>query len=166
MWSNSTRKARCLPSGPLREPISGILRADALMIPKDGSQCLEGIDKTFFTFEKIFPSLRNLTTKEITDVSWLKDRSVNAACAIGKPAQFFRTLETLGAKLERKIARQDHSWFETLPESTLPYVVTEKDAVKLEKYNLPRSGVYALEMEVKFNDEENLTKWLEERLTL
>ncbi|HWP30836.1 MAG TPA: tetraacyldisaccharide 4'-kinase [Fimbriimonadales bacterium] len=166
MWTESTKKSRCLPAGPLREPISGIHRADALIVPENCSHGFDGINKTTFTFEKRFPAVRNLSTNEIIEVNWLKDRNVNAACAIGKPTQFFETLEALGAHVERKIVRGDHAWLETLTESTLPYVVTEKDAVKLEKHHLPRCGVYALEMEMKFNDEENLTKWLRERINL
>lgn len=164
IWSESTNTSRCLPSGPLREPASGIHRADALLLLKNNLQSFE--TKATFTIEKIFPALRNLTTNETMDVKWLKNRKINAACAIGKPAQFFQILETLGAQVERKIIRSDHAWIERLQESTLPYVVTEKDAVKLEKRNLPRCGVYALEMEMKFMDEENLTKWLREKLNL
>ena len=71
----------------------------------------------------------------------LKGLNICAACAIGNPGGFFKTLEALGAKLQKTWAYPDHSDFsvwqadrviETAAKlKSAAIVVTEKDAPKL-----------------------------------
>ncbi len=131
--------ARCIPAGPLREPVAdGLRRADAVLAigPNDAldrfgtdwKEALHGIP--FFTGH-----LAPLST----GMSWNGLRTL-AFAGIGRPAKFFDTLRGLGAKLMAVHALDDHqpmtaALFMRLVREAKTHraqlVTTEKDAVRL-----------------------------------
>ena len=120
---------RCIPAGPLREPVTvGLARADAVLAIGEGS----GIktEKPLFC-AKLEPLL--------TGMDWQGTR-VLAFAGIGHPEKFFATLRALGAELVHTEALADHQPLTKQLMSRLladahkhgaRLVTTEKDAVRL-----------------------------------
>lgn len=131
---------RCLPSGPLREPRSGLSRAHTVVrMGLDAIRQPEG--------------LRPLSGGDDLGLEWLRDRDVVALSALGDPARFERSLADLGARVTP--ARfPDHYHYTTANIAPLvrPIVTTRKDAVKLRGLG-NTEGIYVLSEQVVFPDE-------------
>ncbi|MCH8274046.1 MAG: tetraacyldisaccharide 4'-kinase [Armatimonadetes bacterium] len=163
LWNAGARNRRCLPAGPMREPASGWRRADAIAVPEE-SKGGAMPSKPAFLFRRVFPGLRRVQGGERAPLDWLRGRSVAALCAIARPRSFFDKLETLGARVERRVALRDHDPLRLTLDGGIPWIVTEKDAMKLAcRGGLP-ADVYALEMDIQFCDEEAFIDWLTDRL--
>jgi tetraacyldisaccharide 4'-kinase len=126
---------RIVPAGPLREPVTeGLARAGLVVTIGDETA------QTRFRAEN--PGL-NTVAAELkplpTGMDW-KGQKVLAFAGIGRPAKFFATLRTLGAKVVATREFGDHEPYSTAIlkrlESeaialTATMVTTEKDAVRL-----------------------------------
>jgi tetraacyldisaccharide 4'-kinase len=129
---------RCIPAGPLREPVAtGLKRADlVLSIGEDAAQA---------RFEALWgpvipvPRLRGRLSPVAMGMDWSGER-VLAFAGIADPARFFATLRSLGAAVLRGEALADHAVLsETLlrrleaeaAASGAQLVTTEKDAARL-----------------------------------
>ena len=119
---------RCLPAGPLREPVERLHSVDACLY-NGAEQDPEGA----FGFTLQPGALVNLRTGERRALDHFPPgQAVHAVAGIGNPQRFFRTLEALHW---RPVAHAfaDHATYsaESLDFSpVLPLVMTEKDAVK------------------------------------
>ncbi|KAF0114578.1 MAG: tetraacyldisaccharide 4'-kinase [Rhodobacteraceae bacterium] len=129
---------RCIPAGPLREPVAiGLARADlVLTIGEDSAQAQFDTDwGAMVRVPRLKGSLRPLQM----GMTWQGER-VLAFAGIADPSRFFATLRAEGADLVRGEALGDHAALsETLlrrleAEATAngaQLVTTEKDAVRL-----------------------------------
>ena len=140
---------RLLPSGPLREPMSAIGRANVIMITRK-SAALASADEIAARLSVQFPQLGvavchlaldalvNARTGAHRPLEWLADKRVVAAAAVGEPDAFFAQLRAVGARVEERRFR-DHHAFDARDVRALAVaadrreglVCTMKDVVKL-----------------------------------
>jgi len=155
--SNPFGNGRLVPRGILRERPESIQRATHILL----THCDKAADLQHLLSQinTLNPGAPVRTTRHAPTLLWrvaggepieletLREKAINAACAIAAPESFFQTLRGLGANIERELAFPDHA---TLPEDVLSapglVVVTEKDAVKLAD---PPENVYALSIELQ-----------------
>lgn len=120
---------RCLPAGPLREPLSALAAADVVVVHGDGEPGMV----TDLRMQLRPRGLRGIQEPGAwADCEWLAGRSVTAVAGIGDPARFFASLRALGAVV-RPLAYADHHAYSTTDVAAWPgeLVTTEKDAIKL-----------------------------------
>ncbi|TDV70481.1 tetraacyldisaccharide 4'-kinase [Pseudomonas sp. LP_7_YM] len=119
---------RCLPAGPLREPIERLHSVDALLYNGASEDREDG-----YAFKLQPSALVNLRTGERQPVDHFPPgQAVHAVAGIGNPQRFFNTLEGLHWRPVPH-AFADHAQFsaEALAFTpALPLIMTEKDAVK------------------------------------
>lgn len=120
----------CLPAGPLREPPSRLQEVDFVFVNGDKKPKLPVKSRKM----KLEPTaFVNVITGERRGLSF--DGAVHAVAGIGNPGRFFTTLKSLGLRMiEHPFA--DHHRFtldELMFNDSLPVVMTEKDAIKVQK---------------------------------
>jgi tetraacyldisaccharide 4'-kinase len=128
---------RCIPAGPLREPVAtGLSRADLVLAIGDSAAQVQ-FDAIWGPLD--LPRLRGQLQPLQMGMDWKGER-VLAFAGIADPSRFFATLRAQGADVIRGEALGDH---ETLSETLLrrlemeadqagaQLVTTEKDAARL-----------------------------------
>lgn len=121
---------RCLPAGPLREPRSRLAEVD--MVVTSGP-ALRGE----FPMRYLPLALRNLREPaERMGLDALRGRRVHAVAGLGNPARFFALLRAHGLEVTEHAFPDHHRYrVEELDfDDALPVVMTEKDAVKCERF--------------------------------
>lgn len=155
-WGNG----RCLPAGPLREPLSRLDRVDAVLIngepaftPPPGAfsliltasgwRPLDGGDRV---------ALRPLPF----------DGPVHAVAGIGNPERFFMTLRELGVEIIAHSFSDHHAFTRTdlVFDDGLPVVMTAKDGVKCR--GLALENVWILDVEA--SPDGAFQRWLAEKI--
>lgn len=129
---------RCIPAGPLREPIAaGLTRADMLL--SIGPSAAQDLFQRTWGQAVCPPTIRCRIQPLQTGMDWRGARLL-AFAGIGHPEKFFATLQSLGADLVRGEALEDHQPLSTSLMTRLAreaqlrgaqLVTTEKDAVRL-----------------------------------
>lgn len=148
----------CLPRGLLREPLSALSGAGAVVVTRSDHVTSEAIDAIR---ERLAPLLSppptggvpvSLAVHRPTGVvdengtmmtpETLHGQEVFAFCGIGQPEAFFETLSRMGAKIIGRLALEDHARYDddnlrkvsaaASASGATVLITTQKDAVKLE----------------------------------
>jgi tetraacyldisaccharide 4'-kinase len=149
-------KDRLLPFGRLREPLSELKRAHAVVLTyQDLKEWDFKIEKPTF---KLYRKNWRVVSGEGETLDF-KDKSFIAFCGLGDNEQFFRTLERLGIKTEERLSFPDHYHYEGFKlQKGKVYLTTLKDFFKLE----PAENLYYLDFDVEVP---GLMDFVRERLT-
>lgn len=140
------------PRGTLREPLSEVKRADAIILTKV-DQCDNIIklkeklalwtgDRPIFAMQYAVDGIRAPNEDEVLTETILCKKKIFAFTGIGNPESFRKTLEDLECQISGFISYPDHYWFKPEDVQRLMHeaekhgaqtlVTTEKDAVRFE----------------------------------
>ena len=148
---------RCLPAGPLREPVgAGLMRA-SLVLSIGDADAQERFDAPLGGV----PRARARMVPLQTGMDWAGSR-VLAFAGIGNPGKFFKTLRDEGAEIVRAEALDDHQKFGPGMLSRLEaeakalnaqLVTTEKDAARLPASFRPKVITLPVRLDVEDEDQ-------------
>ncbi|APX93606.1 tetraacyldisaccharide 4'-kinase [Halomonas sp. 1513] len=151
---------RCLPAGPLREPVERLARVDAVLIngEHDSPTTPSG-----YRMQLTPQRWHHLASGERHALRPLPfEASVHGVAGIGHPERFFASLAALGLEVEHHAFADHHHYraAELAFDDARPVVMTAKDAVKCRAMHDPRH--WALEVEAE--PDAAFIAWLETRL--
>ena len=128
---------RCLPAGPLREPVSRLNEVDLVVVNGASDLALPSVSAPVIAMRLAptrFVRLGDSPDKaKAEDAHFFAGQAVHAVAGIGNPQRFFNALAGLGAKPVCH-AFPDHHEFRAGDlefGDDLPIIMTEKDAVRL-----------------------------------
>ena len=161
-----------LPRGLLREPVSGLNRAHAVLLTRCDQTDASKLVELRGWLARRFPKLPIILTRhsavgltcegqeELLPIALLEGKQVAAFSGIGRPEAFRKTLEQMGARVidqrvfpdhfayDRDSVRELRHWASSLPEGTL-MACTRKDLVKLGLADLGGRPLYAPHVELE-----------------
>ncbi len=184
LWDSHMQpaEAELIPLGKLREPVSLLTQADAILLTRCESASPAQIDfwKKWLNERapgvKIVPmqtlceGLFDVYGKRIIEMPG----EVIAMSAIGRPASFYRQLELIGLKVVHQAEFRDHHRFnekelEKLAalhrQSGLPVVCTEKDRVKISTKTALALGLLTMRIRVMPESNKSLLEELGLRIS-
>ncbi|MBI1912337.1 MAG: tetraacyldisaccharide 4'-kinase [Deltaproteobacteria bacterium] len=151
-----------LPRGILREPLGGLMRADMLMVKGSNlqSSAREIVNKYKLPIVGFSYKPERLYERQghQRPAAFLKGKKVCAFAGVANPESFFKSIESLGAKILERISFPDHhayteadfSKIKNLSADADMVLTTEKDIVKLK--SLTDLPLYALAIDVDISD--------------
>lgn len=151
---------RCLPAGPLREPLSRLSEVDAVLV---NGETILALPEGTHTFRLAPVRWRSLADGASFPLNPLPFRGpVHAVAGIGNPGRFFATLDDLGVATSVH-AFADHHRFSPQDlafNDDLPVIMTAKDAEKCDAMTLAQGWV----LEVEAEPSADFVAWLDSRL--
>jgi tetraacyldisaccharide 4'-kinase len=155
-----------IPSGPLREPLSSLRRAQIVVINGNTNEPFERKIKSISNdisiyYSEYLPANLNQFAKQ----------NLLAFAGIGNPNNFFNLLEKNNLRVEKKISFPDHYNY-SMGElndivnysisNNLKIVTTEKDYFRIEHYKIPQIQHLSVKLKIKNKDkfEEEVKKCL------
>ena len=121
---------RCLPAGPLREPLGRLASVD--LVVANGAAAPGELEMRLDPGDAV-----NLADPDLArPLEAFRGETVHAVCAIGHQERFFRTLESHGLTIIRHPFPDHHPFREEEIRfaDDAPVLMTEKDAVKCERF--------------------------------
>ena len=167
---------RLLPYGRLREPISGLSRADCVVITRveqaEDLASIRNVIKRIVGNAPIFSSrmltrgFRSLNGDQVNAAA-LRSQPMAAFCGIGNPASFFNHLGREGHQLVFTRSFPDHHQYQQSEVDILVadaaangakrFITTAKDAIKLQlfKFGIP---CFVMDVQISIDEEEPLVE--------
>ena len=171
-----------LPYGQLREPLSGLARADCVVLTRtDEPTALESLTTTLqktvgqipvFRSRMVTTGLRGLNGETIEQISSIP-QPLGAFCGVGNPSSFFNHLRRQGYELAFERAFLDHHYYhqsdvdrivaEAKRKGAVSILTTAKDAVKLSslQFDIP---CYVLKIRISIENEAQLIQMIRNEL--
>ncbi|MDN3525474.1 tetraacyldisaccharide 4'-kinase [Halomonas sabkhae] len=150
---------RCLPAGPLREPVERLNSVDAVLVTGETRQPLPVASHGMPLRPVAWRSLADGQRRPLQPLPFTGP--VHALAGIGRPARFFATLEALGVDFSAH-AFADHHRFtagDLAFADQRPLVMTAKDAVKCREL-----ATDAWSLDVEAEPDKAFVAWLNARL--
>ena len=145
-----------IPSGPLRESLSSLQRAQIILI--NGEKNIEFEDKIL----KINKNLDIFYSDYYPiNLNQFKNKKLLAIAGIGNPENFFRLIEKNNLKIHKKLIFPDHYLFSKIEIENImneakskgcQIIMTEKDYFKIEHFNF--KNINYLKVLLKIEDRE------------
>jgi tetraacyldisaccharide 4'-kinase len=182
---NKKMFARCmLPTGNMREPLSSIKRADAIIINRKFSEQKEIPEdfKVHFKDKIIFAAHYNMISfvdvKKLTEYSMeeFKGQQSLVVSGIANPYSFINALKQTNVNTTNQMIFRDHKDYtqkeiqeirkEFYSTNAYSVVTTEKDAVKLSKFSkeLDDIDIFYLKIELQIDDEAAFKNFINSKL--
>jgi tetraacyldisaccharide 4'-kinase len=158
----------CLPAGPLREPPDALKRADVIIMTGTyedvaSMRSINPLDDfrapVFSCYYKPREFVR-CAPETVFPPEFVKGKSICAFAGIGNPDAFAETLVSLGARLNVFMPFPDHHRYSKEDISLIAakalrcgaemIVTTEKDLIKLDRFDDLSHDIYALRIEMEF----------------
>ena len=150
---------RCMPAGPLREPLGRLASVDLVVV--NGAARSGELEMQLVAGDAV--SL--VDAGQTRPLDSFRGAPVHAVCAIGHAERFFRTLEAHGVTIVRHPFPDHHPFREAeirFPD-VAPVLMTEKDAVKCERFADARHWYVPVEAVLSSELEARLLAILRER---
>ena len=149
---------KCLPAGPLREPISRLREVDLIV---NNGIAGRGEFKMQTKASRLHSLDGSASPRALAEFA---GQAVDAVAGIGHPERFFDLLRAAGLRA-MKHPYPDHHAFQLSDlqfDQSSPIVMTEKDAVKCERFKLSNAWFLPIEVELPQVFEHRLQAALEE----
>ena len=150
---------RCLPAGPLREPLGRLASVDLVVVNGDARP-------GELEMQLVAGDAVSLTDAGMTrPLESFRGAPIHAVCAIGHAERFFRTLESHGLTIIRHAFPDHHPFTESEIDcgDGAPILMTEKDAVKCERFADARHWYVPVEAALSGELQARLLQSLHER---
>ena len=150
---------RCMPAGPLREPLGRLASVDLVVV--NGAARSGELEMQLVAGDAV--SL--VDAGQTRPLDSFRGAPVHAVCAIGHAERFFRTLDAHGVTIVRHPFPDHHPFREAeirFPDGA-PVLMTEKDAVKCERFADARHWYVPVEAVLSSELEARLLAILRER---
>lgn len=164
---------RCLPEGPLREPVSRLDEVDLVvfngepersLVPPDVENKCSVMQIRVAGLQALGPDAARCAEERFVEAGqWQGERKAHAVAGIGNPQRFYNSLANVGFTLQQH-SFPDHHQFsvdELQFDDGLPLIMTEKDAVKCDHMQL--SNTWYLQVGAQL--EQSFELQLREKLT-
>lgn len=179
--------AGLLPAGRLREPVSGLRRADAVIVTRcDGQVDRSALERRILAFARLpifyayheMTKMRRLAEGETIKAASLAGRRVAAFSGIARPESFIADLTKLGIEIAERFEFPDHHRYradefqriiKSAREAAVDAVVTtEKDAANLQELEPFPSDIpiYAAQIEFRCEAMEELKSFILSKISL
>ncbi len=156
---NSNDKQDALfPIGRLREPLSALARADAIVLTNDASA--EGLP---LTHQKVWRVQRDIVAPQV-------EEPCLAFCGIARPGYFFAQLRATGIEVAATRSFRDHHSYNRsdirallaarLKAGATSFVTTEKDAINLEAHLEELAPIHIVPVYMQIEDANTVAKTL------
>lgn len=159
------------PAGKLREPVNSLNRATTIILNKANFIKEEELNILINKLKKINPDAKYVKSfykiEKIYNITEIKNclrdfenLKLGAFCGIGNPDFFFKLLNENKIRLNQTLTFNDHTFYNVDELAHLKFLMkendylltTEKDAVKLNKFDLLGSKIYAVKVELELSD--------------
>jgi len=144
----------CLPAGPLREPLSRLSSVD-LLVDRDSNDVSETLGDTWaLEDEKLLKPLADF-----------KKNTVHAIAGIGFPQVFFDSLKLQGLTLIEHHYSDHYDYVASDLDFNdgLAILMTHKDAIKIQSFNLKNCWVVPLQLELSAAIQDQFLTLLQEK---
>lgn len=139
-----------LPAGPLREPPSRLASVDAVVAHGRKGAAL-AVNVPVFAMQLAGRTFYNLLNPaHRAEPEFFAHKTVRAIAGIGHPERYFRHLQQLGMTFSARAFPDHHPYApsDLAPEGAEAIVMTEKDAVKCQRFATERCWVLPVDAEV------------------